>query len=163
MKVDRTLRDWFEVEALGDERHRVRLVADAPAWVREMVVEAHAGELPADWVFEALYRSACELGDRFDETDDDLRHQLAEQLVPVYTSHVLAWYADNVDRLRWADEAAGAIGRCDVVDTLRAGILFAGRHVVDTLLDAGARHGFQWPPAERLVRAIAGIGGKVVR
>lgn len=96
----------------GSHESFVCLADDAPEWALEMVREAHGDEFPDDWRYETcadIVSFIVEAGE-FATDLSDAGWEIAERLVPVYTSDRLAWLASNLNRVSLVDEFAEEYG-----------------------------------------------------
>ncbi len=76
---------------------RTWLTRDTTREVHE-AVDGPSPRLPDDWIFEQMYRVAQELHDRSPEDMDattDMVHEIADGLVDIYTSDLLAWIGNH--------------------------------------------------------------------
>lgn len=62
--------------------------------VSDFVREMHEGDLPNDWVFEAIAAVADNLSN-YDDPDDDAAYEVADSLVDVYSADLFRWLGDN--------------------------------------------------------------------
>ena len=99
-------RGAFEVRTRSDANPYFTLTADAPGWVRDMVMDAHDGEGPNDWrygkiveILEGLHE--CGMG-AFD-TPDGVCDPLS--VVDMYTDDLLRWVADYLPRQEYVLDA----------------------------------------------------------
>lgn len=107
----------FEVRERYNGEPFTTLADGAPDWLYEACREAHCGEVPNDWRWDAC-RSICEqlvercgfAGVSDPLSDDDVWHEVADGLVDVYTSDRLRWLADNLERVALVDEAHDEYG-----------------------------------------------------
>ena len=81
----------------------VRLEDGAAEWMRDAVREAHGGMLPDDTRYSMIRRTVDAIAEHLaydgDADLDDVRAELIDGLIPVYTSDRLAWLADELDEL----------------------------------------------------------------
>lgn len=81
------------------------LVSDAPAWVTDLVREAHGEMLPDDWRYRFIADALYALADTDDPGD-------IEPEPDAYTSVLLAWASSNANRFNgYCDEALSELGR----------------------------------------------------
>lgn len=107
----------FTVGTRPDGETYVRLVDDAPEWVRALVYRAHGDMLPDDWRYAAIQDALEALADGADPDD---AAEYADGQVDVYTSARVAWLASHPRRIDYTDEALNDYG-----DDYRGGILGA--------------------------------------
>lgn len=102
----------------------VRLEDGAAEWMRDAVREAHGGMLPDDTRYSMIRRTVDAIAEHLaydgDADLDDVRAELIDGLIPVYTSDRLAWLASHLDRLAYCDDAAADMGGdgADLADEL---------------------------------------------
>ena len=79
--------------------------------LRGIIRAAHFNEMPNDWRFDTVDSIASELSEMSDseewsvENFRDESHWVADSLVDVYTSSLLAWVSENITRSQWDDES----------------------------------------------------------
>ena len=116
--------------------------------LQNIVQEAHLGEFPNDWRFDtvaSIARSLTEVTDLEDWNVDNFReesHDVADCLVDVYTSDLLAWVSENICRHQWDDEGI-AQPTTDIVGLVRLrqyeeieSMVHAVLNQIESLLDA---------------------------
>lgn len=127
----------MRTRAAGAEYFALR--EGSPQWMTDAIREAHDDELPNDW----RYAKCSELADHISEcaadgmTVDEIREEtnVSAMEPDVYTSDLLSWYANNVSRLGYADQAAKEWGQSDDIDgQLRDGQAFAINQMFNALL-----------------------------
>lgn len=93
----------------ADDKQYVKLAAEAPEWMQELMHTAHADTMPDDWRYEFIEDAITLLENDDDEIDID-------SLYP-YTHSRLAWLSSRLDRSRYCDEAledyGGSISKID--------------------------------------------------
>ena len=79
--------------------------------LQNIVQEAHLGEFPNDWRYDTVHSIASTLANRTDSEDwdadtfrEEMSSEVADTLVDVYTSDLLAWVSGNICRHQWDDE-----------------------------------------------------------
>ena len=128
----------------------VYLNDDAPAWLRDAIREAHDGEFPNDWRYDAsesivmaFGEFGCELGEGIGE---DMRHTITDYLAMPTNPELLTWAADHTGRLGYAEEYFSEYGNPyamgdthyheDPLAGLRVAFHYCTRQMVDILADA---------------------------
>jgi hypothetical protein len=101
---------------------------------------AHAGELPNDSRYELIRAASVAISDQRFSDEEEAREalfDLSSDLVPCWTSSLLAWFSGNLSRLSDCDEAAeeGGLSRClPISDLLSLGYAAAAREVLSILI-----------------------------
>lgn len=107
------IAEAFTSRSREDGSSHVCLKEDAPLReeITEAVFAAHDGEWPSDWRWRVCQAAADALAE--DPTADlqEIADQVGEDLSTVYTSELLAWFAENPARLSYVEEAAESLGR----------------------------------------------------
>ncbi len=93
LSTTRTLSAWFVSAVRSNGETFVKLDDGAPEWLADAVMEAHGDEMPNDWRYETLQSIACCICDGNVEAGD-----IADRLVDVYNSDLLAWLAGHLER-----------------------------------------------------------------
>lgn len=120
----------------------VRLEDGAAEWMRDAVREAHGGMLPDDTRYSMIRRTVDAIAEHLaydsDADLDDVRAELIDGLIPVYTSDRLAWLASHLDRLAYCDDAASDMGGdgADLADRIAWGIATEYEEIYSAVLDA---------------------------
>lgn len=130
------------------ERRRTRdsgeafytLKDDKPEWLQDAVMDAHNGEMPDDWIYEQC-SAIADMIDDYDPDDDleDATHEMADGLVDVYTHDLNRWYAANLCRAEWVEQAReeGLIDAdADITARFSAGQYLQLRFIADQLVGA---------------------------
>lgn len=128
---------YFEVAERTDGTRYVRLTAEEPTWVREVIWAAHNGELPNDWRWLTIH-SAFEAIARGEITDDDGAHEFADTTTDPHTVNLLRWLTEDIQRIGYVEDARHEFaGPTDTFagELMRAQYL-AIRDTVDTILNA---------------------------
>jgi hypothetical protein len=112
-------------EERADGSRFLALRLSAPDWMREAVHDVHDDELPGDWRYELALRAALALKEQPEAGSYELASEVAEDLCTVYTSELLAWYAEIPSRLAYADDAREELGTGSADDV--AGMLHLGQ------------------------------------
>lgn len=95
------LTDYFERNA----RDKWSKADNMPEWLYDAIREAHDGEWPDDWRWDTCY-AIC---DNIDYGDTD-PSSLADGLVDIYTSDLIAWLAADTSRAAYVDDAYAEYG-----------------------------------------------------
>ena len=100
---------WDTLNAAFELRHRADgspfyVLADgSPEWMTEAVMKAHGLKMPNDWTYRLCsYIASAAAGY---DVPEDYDSEIAEGVVPSYTSEVIEWMASDADRRALADEA----------------------------------------------------------
>jgi hypothetical protein len=100
---------WNTLAAAFELRHRADgypfyVLADgSPEWMTDAVCDAHTGKMPNDWTYRlAAYIAQAAAGY---DAPEDYDSEIADGVVPVYTSELIDWMASDADRRALADEA----------------------------------------------------------
>jgi hypothetical protein len=135
------LARWFETRTRANGEAFVTIKDDAPEWLRGAVRDAHAGDLPSDWIY-AECQAACEAIDEGTLSDEDDLHQHADDRVEIYTKALFAWAADMSGTTTWAsaeeeaEEVGSNTGGCE--ERIRAIQFFAIKSIASSMLEAVA-------------------------
>lgn len=127
-----TTSQYFTRATRDDGTGYTRLVDDQPDWLYDAVRDAHDGELPNDWRFETCAAIAALI----DDGDGD-PHSIADGLVDVYTSDLLAWLTP--ERMAYVDEALEEClvdATTGVESIIRTGQYVCITHMASILVDA---------------------------
>lgn len=103
------LAEYFERKTRENGDAFYTLTDDRPDWLHEAVRDAHEGEMPDDWRYETCCNIAHALDDEYLVTEDDV-FEWADGQVDVYTSDLLRWLSDNLNRASEVDEAYDEMG-----------------------------------------------------
>jgi hypothetical protein len=90
----------------GDKFYRTK--DQTPEWITDLIREAHGERFPDDWIYKAVVEVLNELSDSDYETvedADDVRSELVDGLVDVYTASLTAWLASDVRNVYYLGEA----------------------------------------------------------
>jgi AcrR family transcriptional regulator len=98
-----TLAAAFELRHRADGSPYYVLADGSPEWMLDAVREAHAGKLSNDWSYRlAAYIAQAAAGY---DAPEDYDSEIADSVVPVYTSELIDWMSSHADRRALADEA----------------------------------------------------------
>jgi len=84
--------------------------SDAPNWIRDLICEAHDGELPNDSRYELVRDALSSLSDHAVESEEEvldsgLISDLSLDLLPHGSSELFSWFAAHGSRIASIDEA----------------------------------------------------------
>jgi len=117
-----------------------RLRDDAPDWLADAIYVAHDDELPNDWRYTTAYGIVRHL-DESDNPATEGDFEYAESAATPYTEDLLLWYADNLNRLGYADENAREFGPGESLGhTLLCGQEFCIAAMFRVIADAYLHH-----------------------
>lgn len=95
------LGEWFETRVRESGESFVTLVEDTPTWLRDLIMDAHDGEMPNDW----RYGICADIARAFDEPDGIDPDELVDSLVDTSTFDLISWMGDNLARVGDVDSA----------------------------------------------------------
>lgn len=132
--------DQFEVASRDNGEMFDRLKDNAPAWMKEVVHEAHGDMLPDDYRYSFI-REAVELitDSDLDYDDEDGLHDLRLELEPAtYTGDRLRWLSSNLNRLDYVNSATEVYGHSDqgIADDIGLGQLMEKEEVFELVLNS---------------------------
>ncbi len=101
---------YFETRTRDNGETFTCCKTDAPEWVSDACQEAHARDLPNDWIYEEC-RAAFEAYEAGEITEGET-HEHTDNRVDVYTRDAYQWAADFCLSYTWAEaeEAAKDLG-----------------------------------------------------
>jgi len=117
----------FEYASRDDDDREtyVRVKDGSPAWVTEMVREAHDGFLPDDWRYACISAAVDAIDEAGEDADlSDVAAEFADSQIDVYTADRLAWLSSSLRRSSYVDEAASeglVSAETDTVDRIGIG------------------------------------------
>lgn len=137
-KLARAFADAFETSKRADGATFYRLKDSRAGWMQDAVREAHDGELPDDWRYETCSDLAERIAEYEDSSDArDAVSVMADTITDVYTSELLRWYADNLGRLEYAEDAKREWGAGEtILDNLLAGQAYCVAQMANVLIQA---------------------------
>lgn len=91
---------YFITAQRADGTSYVKTTDDSPAWLTDLIREAHGDMLPDDHTYKLIHE-ACEF---MAEGGDD-EGEFADQSVDVYNGDRIAWLASHAMRAHYCDEA----------------------------------------------------------
>jgi hypothetical protein len=136
----REASDAFEQGTRPDGETFRRVRDGAPAWITDIIREAHAGMLPDDWKYdkaEDAFDAIADAGAETREDCDDLRHEFADGAVDVYTHDRLKWLASHLDRAGYVDQAASdglTAPDTEIVDRIGIGQYVEAEEIFEAVL-----------------------------
>ncbi len=100
--------DWFETARRREssEDTFVRVKDHAPAWITELVHDAHGKFLPDDWRY-ACIEAAIEY---MRDNDEDDAGAFADDHTDIYNGALVIWLGSNLNRGGYVDEAVSEFG-----------------------------------------------------
>lgn len=98
------LTNYFTTNTRNDGTSYVTWTPNAPDWIKNAAMQAHAEELPNDWRY-ATYQRICELLDEIDDPSEDDAYEISEEIVEIETLKLLEWVSGNLNRISYVDEA----------------------------------------------------------
>lgn len=101
------------VKRCGEEKTITVFADGASEELRHAVFKAHGDRLPNDWIFDKFNEILNTLGDYAVETIEDIenvRHEVVDSLVDVYTCNLTAWLNDETYNVEYLDEAVNEYG-----------------------------------------------------
>jgi len=100
---------WMTTKQRGDETIVVKKDG-APAWLEQLVFDAHGDKLPDDWTYSVIDDAIDFIVDAGPDCYwDDLAMEFANN-VDVYTSELTGWLHSRVDRYGYCDQFAESQG-----------------------------------------------------
>lgn len=133
------LTRFFQLVPRGNGDVVWSLTDDRPEWLADAVREAHDGEFPDDWRYDTCHGIFSMLDAEDDPFDDDLAHEIADQLVDTYNYDRLKWLSDDMTRIAYCDEAQEdglTDNHMGVFEAIGAGQYICIRRMVETLQEA---------------------------
>lgn len=127
--------DAFERSTRDNGDTFVKLSADAPEWMTEVVRAAHDDMLPDDWRYDCVREACGFIHDRDGDDMDDAGHEFADD-VDVYNSNLLAWVSSNLTRMSYVDDAISEYQPDSLAKALMAGQAEERREVFEAVLSA---------------------------
>lgn len=95
----------------------VKLRADAPEWLDDVIGEIHGFDmLPDDWRYSVIRSAALEYWEADSWDWDDVPSKVGDDACDVYTARIAHWGASNLDRFHAAEEAL-AEGTADTIES----------------------------------------------
>lgn len=102
--------DSFQQIERGDETITVKKPG-APAWVDDLVREAHGDMFPDDWRYDTIQSACGAIHDASEGADiTEVGAEFADSTVDVYTTARYEWLASNLHRQSYVDDAAAEFG-----------------------------------------------------
>lgn len=92
---------------------------DAPAWLDDLIREAHGDMLPDDWTFSTVRDALSYITEHGEDADP---HLFADDSVDVYTADRIAWLGSHSCRPSYCDQARDEFGAGNgILDQIGAG------------------------------------------
>lgn len=113
------------------------LSSDAPSWARNIIWDAHDGELPNDSRYRLIQNALSSIAEGGFNSADDAEeeiHCIAADLVPCAITDLLEWYREIPARVSAADEAIEDIELTSLIDILSAGCQRTAEETVSCLI-----------------------------
>lgn len=110
-ELAREAAGYFERARRATGEVYVRTRESTPAWVSELVHDAHGDMLPDDWRYDCIAAALEAIADS-DELDD-AGHEFADGYADVYTGALVEWLGSHGSRPGYCDEAADEYGYDD--------------------------------------------------
>jgi hypothetical protein len=126
----------------GCASRAVTLSDNRPDWLHDAIRDAHASDLPNDWIYEEC-EAACDAIDEGSLTDEDSIHEHADSRVDVYTQARYQWAAQFCVSTTYADAEAEALDVGPIHDTVtHLGVVqyYACARIARTILEAYDEH-----------------------
>ena len=138
---DSKIARYFKRDKRTDGKVFYTLTDDRPQWLQDAVHEAHAGDLPDDWVYETCSAAADAIDEGYlgaDKYGDDI-HEWADGQVEIYTKPLLQWVADMCLTSTYSNAEAEADDLGSEGDTVKRAMCVqycAIRAIGQTMVDA---------------------------
>jgi hypothetical protein len=110
-KAEKYLK-FFEYKKRGEDTI-VILKDNAPAELQESVHNAHGDRLPSDWIYDKYESILSSISDYDSKELDDIRAEIVDGLVDVYTSNLTEWLNDDNRNVYYLSEALAEYGDGD--------------------------------------------------
>lgn len=103
-----------QVKKTGEEEETITIFSDkASEELKDSVREAHQKSLPSDWVF-GIYADILDSLSNYDieklEDIDDIRGEIVDSLVNIYTYDLTDWLHSNNTNIYYLEEAQKEFG-----------------------------------------------------
>lgn len=107
--------DYFEIKDKpgSDNGHIVVFKPGKPDKLQESVYDAHGDKMPDNWTFDIYHSILSNIVDYEPETIEaleEIRHEIVDGLVDVYTSSLTSWLASHNSNAYYLDEAVKEYG-----------------------------------------------------
>lgn len=135
----------FQDAKRDDGSDYIRKASDSPDWVRELIRTCHDGEWPNDARYRLIRDAAVSISEQqFSDADDakDAIPDLSVDLLPIYTTEILQWFAGNTTRLADCDAVLETYGNVpeSTYALLSAGYQLAAEAVLGLIVDSLEEH-----------------------
>lgn len=117
------------------------LSSSAPSWGQDVIREAHLGEFPNDSRYEAIREALSSLSDGGYEDAEEAQEDLLEislNMLPIYTSDLLQWFAAHNARLARCDDALseGRVSEMRAYELLFEGFRVDAEEMLSSLISS---------------------------
>lgn len=103
----------------ADGESTFTLAITAPDWVREMVREAHSGELPNDWRYKMIGEAVEAIAHPYDSGDISETEEIVNGYIDTNRARLAQWVADCPSRFYYVDSYLSECGgKTDAWDLL---------------------------------------------
>lgn len=133
----------FERRTREDGAEFLALKSGSPEWIGEAIQAAHGDFLPNDWSYKLIAAVVEDVAERLRDDPaadlDDMRPEVIDQAIPVYTADRLQWLASNLNRVGYCDDAAaeGLVSEdAGIVDRIAAGMVAELEEIFSAVVDA---------------------------
>ncbi len=99
-------RKFFEQRTRPDGARFWTMKNRRPTWVKDMVFEAHADMTPDDYKYAYVLET-------LDALEEERNPEEPELEPDIYTHDLNRWFASNLERAGYVDEAVGDFGHSD--------------------------------------------------
>jgi hypothetical protein len=93
-----------EVERNGEKKNIVVFTDNASEDLKDSVRKAHGERLPSDWIFDKFH-SILDAMLQYDDDNEDMRYEIVDGLVDVYTSGLTEWLNSSNHNVYYLSEA----------------------------------------------------------
>ncbi|MFH2062483.1 MAG: hypothetical protein ABIJ43_05860 [Candidatus Beckwithbacteria bacterium] len=101
---------FFEYKQRGEDTITI-FKGEPPQALRDSIMNAHGERLPSDWIFDKYHSILDAFGQYDDDADiDEVRGEIVDGLVDVYTSDLTAWLNESNYNVYYITEAQQEYG-----------------------------------------------------
>lgn len=100
----------FEWKTRTNGEKYVALKENSPEWMTSAVHAAHADMLPDDWRYKMIRHVLDYMGEQGEDLDEDSKYQICDDMVDVYTMHLVDWLTSHGRRVGYVDDANDEYG-----------------------------------------------------